>query len=191
MNLFERAKKIIIDPKNEWVVIEQETTPVVQLVTTYLMVLAIIPAVAVLINYGFLARFGFLSWGIKQAIVSYIGTVGGAFLSAFIIDALATNFGATKDFRKAMQLVVYSWTPMMLAGIFNIIPGLSILTIVGLYGLYLLYLGIAPIMKAPDNKVTGYFIVSLLVIIVVYMVLAAILGAVIIGSTMASTMIIP
>lgn len=199
MNLIDRAKKIIIDPKNEWVVIEQEVTPVTQLVTTYLMLLALIPAVAALIGYGlvgvstpFAGKIVSLSWGIKQAVVVYITYVGGSFLSAFIIDALAPNYGGTKDFRKAMQLVVYSYTPMMVISIVNIIPALAILGILaGIYGLYILYLGISPLMKAPEDKTTGYFIVSLLVIIVIYAVLTAILAAIIIGGSMASSLITP
>ncbi len=198
MNLLERVKKIIIEPKNEWVVIDQENIQVTELVTTYLMVLALIPALAALIGYGLIGvsvplagKIVSLSWGIKQAIVMYITFVGGSFLSAFIIDTLAPNFGGVKDFRKAMQLVVYSYTPMMIVGIVNIIPMLGILGILGLYGFYILYIGIQPLMKASEDKVTGYFIVSLLVIIVVYFVLFAIMGALIIGGSMASSMMTP
>lgn len=185
MNLIERAKNIILKPKEEWTVIEQEQTSVSELVTSYLVLLALIPAAAAFLRFGV---FGFghmfgpsIEWGLKQAVVSFVATGGGAYLSAWVIDALAVNFGSTKDFRKAMQLVVYSYTPMMLAGIFQLIPALSILGIVGLYGLYLLYLGIAPLMKTPEDKVTTYFVVSLLVIIVIYVVIAAILTSVLIG----------
>lgn len=199
MNLIERVKKIIIEPKNEWAVIDQEDTQVTELVTTYLMVLALIPALAALIGYGLIGvsvPFGgkivSLSWGIKQAIVIYVTFLGGSFLSAFIIDALATNFGGIKNFRKAMQLVVYSYTPMMVVSVINIIPMLGIISfLAGIYGLYVLYLGIGPLMKSPNDKVTGYFVVSLLVIIVVYFVLAAILSAIIIGGSMASSMMTP
>jgi hypothetical protein len=195
MNLIERVKKIIVEPKNEWVVIDQEETQVTELVTGYLVVLALIPAVAVFLRYGL---FGFghvfepsISWGLKQAIISFVSAVGGAFLSAWVIDALAPSFNSTKNFRKAIQLVVYSYTPMMLAGVFQLIPVLSILGIVGLYGLYLLYLGISPLMKTPEDKVVGYFIVSLLVIVIIYVVLFAILGALLVGGAMASGMITP
>jgi hypothetical protein len=188
MNLIERAKNIILKPKDEWAVIEQETTPVSELVTSYLIPLALIPAVAGFIRYGVIGYGHFLgpsiSWGIKQAIVSFVASIGGAYLSAIVIDSLAPNFNSVKDFRKSMQLVVFSYTPMLIAGIFALIPALGILSIVGLYGLYLLYLGIAPIMKTPEDKVTGYFVVSLLVIIIVYVVLAAILSALIIGGSM-------
>ena len=194
MNLIERVKKIIIEPKNEWAVIDQEDTQVTELVMSYLLVLALIPAVAAFIGYGligvsvpFAGKMVSLSWGIKQAIVIYITFIGASFLSAFIIDSLAPSFGGIKDFRKAMQLVVYSYTPMLVVSIVNILPMLGFVSfLAGIYGLYVLYLGIGPLMKSPQDKITGYFVVSLLVIIVVYFVLAGILGAFLIGGSMAS-----
>lgn len=191
MNLAERAKKIITEPKNEWPLIEQENTPVMQLFTGYLLILALIPAVASFIGYGligvdvpFFGHIGSFSWGIRQAIVQLIVTMGGAFISAFIIDALAPNFGAAKNFIKAFQLVVYAYTPAMIGGIFLIYPALGILaTLAGIYGLYLLYLGIGPMMKTPHEKVTGYFVVSLIVTILVMVVLSIVFSGIIIGST--------
>ena len=186
MNLVDRAKNIILKPKDEWTVIDQETTSVSTLIATYLFPLALIPAIAAFIGYGVVgvAFFGpVLSWGVKQAIVSFITTIVGVYISAYIIDMLAPNFGSTKDFGKAFQLVVYSYTPVMLAGAFQAIPVLGLLGIVGLYGLYLLYIGVKPMMKTPDDKVTSYFVVSLLVIIAVYFVLGAILTLIFIGKT--------
>lgn len=184
MNIVERAKGIILKPKDEWTVIDQETTSVSSLIVTYLIPLALIPAIASFIGYGVIGMSIFgpsLSWGIKQAIISFVTTIVGVYVSAYIIDTLAPNFGSTKDFRKAMQLVVFSYTPVMLAGAFQAIPALGILGIVGVYGLYLLYVGIQPMMKTPDDKVTIYFIVSLLVIIAVYFILITILATIFIG----------
>ena len=196
MNLVERAKKIIIEPKKEWPVIEQENTSIGQLIGSYLIILALIPAVCTFIGYGFIGidipyygHIGSLSWGIRQAIVSLITTVAGAFVTAFIIDALAPSFGSTKNLNKAFALVVYSYTPTMVAGIFLIYPALAIIaTLAGIYGLYLLYIGIAPMMKTPPDKVTTYFVVSLIVTIVVFVIVSAILSAIFIGSMMRMSM---
>ncbi len=190
MNIVERAKKIILQPKNEWIVIQEENSDVSQIVISYLLPLALIPAVASFIGYGFIGidlplvgHVQSVSWGIKQAAVSLITTVGGALLTAFIIDALAPNFGAVKNFNKAVQLVVYAYTPAMVAGILLILPSLSIIAaLAGIYGLYLLYLGIVPLMKAPQDKATGYFIVSLIVTILVFAILSSVLGTIIIGN---------
>jgi drug/metabolite transporter superfamily protein YnfA len=69
----------------------------------------------------------------------------------------------------------------MLAGAFHAIPALGILSLVGMYGLYLLYVGIQPMMKTSDDKITAYFVVSLLVIIAIYAILTTILAMAFIG----------
>jgi drug/metabolite transporter superfamily protein YnfA len=69
----------------------------------------------------------------------------------------------------------------MLAGVFHAIPFLGIFAIVGIYGLYLLYIGIKPMMKTLDDKVTSYFVVSLLVVIAIYAILATVLAVILIG----------
>ena len=75
--------------------------------------------------------------------------------------------------------MAYSYAPMFVAGVFYILPSLSWLaSLAGLYGLYLLYIGLQPMMKAPADKQTSYFVVSLIVTIVVSAVLSAILTAI-------------
>ena len=78
-----------------------------------------------------------------------------------------------------MKLAVYSMTPVWIAGIFNLIPALGVLSILGsLYGLYLLYLGFStPLMGTPKEKVMGYVVVSIVVVIVLMVVVGGILGA--------------
>lgn len=197
MNLIERAKNILIKPKEEWLVISQETTSVAELCTKYLLILALIPALAQFVKNGLIGynipfvghMSGSIEMGIRQALISYVSTVAGVFISAFIIDALATSFGSQKNFSRAFQLVVYSFTASMIGGIFIMIPGLSILAgIVGLYGLYILYLGMVPMMQTPEDKLVGYFVVSLIVIIAVYMVLSFILAALFITSAVVTGM---
>jgi hypothetical protein len=193
MNIVERVKNILLNPKSEWEVIEKEETPISQLVVGYLLLLALIPAIASLIGYwlvGYRVPFvghvsGTFEFGLRQGILAFASPVIAVFVAAFVIDVLAPSFGSQKDFRRAMQLVTYSYTPALVAGVFMIIPSLGILaTLAGIYGLYLLYIGIKPMMKTPDDKVTTYFIVSLLVMILATFVVAAILSAIFIGRGM-------
>ncbi|MBN2275093.1 MAG: YIP1 family protein [Bacteroidales bacterium] len=184
MNLIQRAKQIMLKPKEEWGVIDQEKTNTVDLIVRYLIPLALIPAVASLIGFGLkLHSFGF---GIRYGILYIVTYIGGALLTAWVIDILASSFASARNFQKAMQLVVYSYTPMMVAGIVLIFPALSpIMLLAGIYSLYILYLGFKPLMKTPDDKVTTYFIVSLVVLIVVYFVISTVLMRIIIGSPLA------
>jgi hypothetical protein len=56
----------------------------------------------------------------------------------------------------------------------------------GLYSLYLLYMGFKPLMKTPDDKVMTYFVVSLVVMVVVFFVISTILTRMIIGNPLAA-----
>ncbi len=193
MNIVERVKNILINPKQEWEVIDKESTDIPKLITGYLLILALIPAVASLIGYwlvGYRVPFvghvgGTFAFGLRQAIVAFATPVISVFIAAFVINLLAESFASQKDMRRAMQLVVYSFTASLVAGIFNLIPSLGIIGLLaGLYGLYILYIGLQPMMKTPKEKVTTYFIVSLLVMIVASIVVGAILTPIIIGRGM-------
>ena len=186
MNIVERVKNILVNPRNEWEVIEKESTPAGKVVSGYLLILAIIPAIGNFIGYwlvGYRVAFvghvgGSFDYGLRQAVHGFITPVIAAFVAAFVINLLAESFGSKKDFNKAMELVAYSYTPALVAGILMIIPSLGILaTLAGIYGLYILYIGLKPMMSTPDNKVTGYFIVSLLVMIAASLIIGAIFAA--------------
>ncbi|MCL2597879.1 MAG: YIP1 family protein [Paludibacter sp.] len=187
--MFERIKQIIIAPKNEWAKIAGENSPHSKVFSGYVLPLSLITVIAAFIGYGLIGfsvlgmHFHSISWGIRQAIVQWVIMVGGIYLTALVINLLAETFGAKKNFDRAFSLVAYAYTPMLIAGIFYILPALSFLVwIGGLYSLYLLYLGIQPMMETPAEKHTGYFVVSLIVTIVVTGVLSAVLTAIFISS---------
>ena len=196
MDIVNRVKNILVTPKTEWVTIEAERLPSMQLLTSYLLILALIPAVGQFIGQGFIGTSvlgikvgGTIAFGLKGAITSYITMVGGAYLAAWIINLLSTSFGSEKNFDQAFALVVYAYTPMYVAGVFYIFPSLAILaTLAGLYGLYILYIGLQPMMKTPADKTVVYFIVSLVCLIVVWMVLSAIIGVILAAVFVTSAM---
>ncbi len=188
MNIYQRAKNLLLAPAKEWQSIDEEDVNSSH-VLTYLLVLALIPAVAGFIGMGFIGlnvfgiHSGSIGWGFRHAISTYLGIVGGAYISAFVIDFLADKFQATSSFNVAFKVVAYSYTPMCVAGVLHLIPSLSFLVpLAGLYGLYILYTGMKPMLKVPEDKMIGYFIVCLLSIIVVSMVVGAIFGAIFINS---------
>lgn len=186
MNLFERAKNILVSPKTEWEVIKGEQATVSDLFTKYAMILAAIPVIATFIGQSLigvsLGPFGSFKIpvgnGILYAVVQYILTLVGVYISALVIDALAPSFGSTKDMVASLKVVVYSWTAAWVAGIFGIIPTLGILGILGLYSLYLLYLGLNIVKDTPQDKLVGYLVVSIIVLIVIYFVIGVVVAAI-------------
>jgi len=189
MNLIERAKNIILTPKKEWDVINNEEANPQSILVGYVIPLVSIGAIAAFIGYGLIGiNLGFgIKWkgtelGLKFALTHLISGVLGAYIAAFVIDALAPNFKSEKNFGRSFQLVAYSYTAGWLGGVFNILPSLAIIgTLCGIYGLYLLYIGLPILKKTPKENQTGYFVVSLVVLIVVYFVLALIIGLILVS----------
>jgi hypothetical protein len=181
MNLVDRAKNIIMTPKTEWPVIAAEEPNTTQILTGYVIPLALIPAIATVIGNGlFGGPFGAsLAFGIGTAVVSFITTVLGVYLTALVTDYLAPNFGSQKNFGRAMQTVAYAYTPAWIGGILGIVPAIAWLgTLAGLYGLYLMFLGLPHTMKTPEDKTIVYMVVVIIILFVISMVIAAILGAI-------------
>jgi hypothetical protein len=184
-NLIDRAKNIIVQPAREWDVISMETPNSNQIITGYVLPLAGAAALAAFIGYAFVGinMFGVkvagINWGIYQALVILIGAIVSVYLTAVIIDALAPSFQSEKNFNRSLQLAAYSFTPAWLGGLLAVIPSIAFIgSLFGLYSLYLLYIGLPKLKKTPADKQTGYFVVSLIVCIVVYMAVGWILGSI-------------
>lgn len=186
MNLFERAKNILVSPKTEWEVIKTEPSTTSQLFTQYVLILAAIPAVATFIGHSLigvsLGPFGSfkipMGNGILYAVLQYVFTLVGVYVAAFVVDALAPSFGSTKDMIASMKVIVYSWTAAWVAGIFAIIPTIAILGILGLYSFYLLYLGLKIVKDTPQDKLVGYVVVTIIVLIIIYFIIGYIVTAI-------------
>jgi len=183
-NLINRTKNMVLQPKETWEVIKIEETTLSSLLTSYVFPLALIPAIASFIGYGiigfntgFFGQAASIEWGISQAITTFASAFIGVIISAWVISLLAKNFGTDVTLNNAAKLVSYSYTPSLLAGIFYLIPALTILAIVGaIYSLYILYIGFQPITNVSEGQKTSYFVVSLIAIIVISAVLTFVSG---------------
>jgi len=194
MDIVSRAQSILLKPKEEWVKIKGETTSVSELFTSYVLILAAIPAIAqflekLLFGYKIPTIGGWVSYGIGRAflyaIFFYVFSLASVYVLGLIINALAPNFSSTPNMMNAMKLAIFSMTPGWVAGVLYIIPFLGFLVIfASLYGLYLLYLGFAsPLMDTPKEKVLGYFVVSIVVAIILWGIVSVILGAIFTAGT--------
>jgi hypothetical protein len=190
MNLVERAKNILLTPAKEWDVIKGENLTIVDMFTKYAMILAAIPAVAGFIGFSLIGvsyGFGTFRWPMGTALVwlilSYVLSLGGVFLLAFIIDALAPTFGCAKNLVAAVKIAVFSYTPIWVAGILGIIPAISILMLLAsIYSLYLLYMGLQKIKEPANDKLMPYFAVSIVALIVIYWLVGFIVSRIALGS---------
>jgi hypothetical protein len=160
MNPLRRAKAMLADPAAEWALIERESGDPAYLLSRYVAALALIPAIS-----GFLAAsvVGAIVPGavlmranlfdsLFGAIFVYVESFAVVIVLAFIIDLSAPFFGGQKDFDNALKLAVYSFTPVWLAGIFLVLPGLRFLALTGFFGAYVLATGLRRLMKTPSSR---------------------------------------
>ncbi len=138
MNLVERIKGILADPRNEWMKIAGEPATIQSLYTGWIMILAAIGPIAVLLTTG----------STQFAIAQYVLTLIITFVLALIVDMLAPSFGGTKDFVASLKLTAYSYTAAWLAGIFILLGvlGYALSLVATVYAFYTFYLG-APVLK--------------------------------------------
>ncbi len=109
-------------------------------------------------------------------VLQYVFALIAVAVLALVINALARQFGAAANQAQAFKLAIYGSTAAWLAGIFHLVPALSVLGLVGLYSLYLIYLGLPKLMKAPQDKALIYVIVTVVTAVLVWVVAGA-LGA--------------
>src|SRR5436190_10739680 len=117
MNLIERVKGILVDPKAEWPRVKSEPGDMRYLFASYVAILAAIPAIC-----------GWIAWivvgapvvaGVLITLLRYGLSFVSVYLVALIVDALAPTFDGAKNFDNALKLAVYSATPVWLSGIFS------------------------------------------------------------------------
>jgi hypothetical protein len=184
MTVVERAKRLILTPRAEWEVVAAEPTTIGQIYASYALPLALIPAVAgfvgaCLVGMGVPGLGNFrvpLGLGLASAVVQLGIGLALVYVLSMIVDGLAPTFGAEKNLTAAFKLVAYAYTPAWLAGIFNILPSISFLTLLGLYSVYLLHVGLPRLMRVPPGRAGPYTAVVVIAGIVLAVVVGGVLG---------------
>jgi hypothetical protein len=157
MTLVERVKAILFRPHTEWMVIDQEPGQMRDLYIPYVAVLAAIPELANFIGQSVIGGYKPVGAGLMRAVIVYVLAFAVVYLVAVVIDLLARRFGGKKNWPNAFKLSVYSHTPIWLAGIFLLVPGLSFLLLLGgLLAFYLLWIGLPLLMHARSDSALPY-----------------------------------
>lgn len=182
----ERAKAIILRPKDEWLRIDAEPATRGDILRSWVLPLAAIGPVATLIGsqvFGYGALFvsikPSLMSALSTAILSYALAIAAVFVLAFIADFLAPKFDGVSNSLNAFKLVAFGATASWLAGIFGLVPALAVFGLLGLYSIYLFYTGAGPLMKVPQDKLVGYTVVTFVAAFVLNMLVGMIAGALI------------
>jgi hypothetical protein len=189
-----RAQAILTNPKSEWPVIEAEQTTTKELYLRYILLLAAIAPVAGFLKMSVFGigvpmmgtyRLGFGA-SIGNMLFSYVLTLVGVYIMAFVVNMLAPSFGGRKDDMQALKTVAYSYTAAWLAGVGQILPwvGMLILLAGSLYSIYLLSLGLPVTMKCPQERAMGYTAVTIVIAVIVSFAISAVVAGIIGGRGM-------
>jgi hypothetical protein len=181
-HIVQRARDILLKPKEAWPVIAADSDDVAAVYKNYLVWLAAIPAVAGFIGMslvgvggmGFHFRVPVLS-GLVNMVVGYVLTLVMVLVLAHVANALAPSFQGEKNLVNALKLVAYGATAGLVGGIFNVLPALSLLgMLAALYSIYLVYTGVPPMMKVPQGKALAYTAVLVVCGIVAGLIVGAV-----------------
>ena len=162
--IVQRVQDILLRPRSTWPVIDTEAGDAAGLYRRYLAVLAALPALAGFIGLSLVGVSAFgvryrVPWatGLLSAAASYVLTLAMLFGLALLADVLAPTFGGRRSRWQALKLVGYASTAAFVAGLFNIVPALSLLGVLAaLYSFYLVWLGAPVLMGCPPEKAAGY-----------------------------------
>lgn len=183
-SLISRVKALILNPKEEWSKIAAEDTTTREVLTGYIIPLALIGPIAGLIGgqifgygaFGISIRPGLLS-AVILAIVGFALSLINILIMWLIADFLSPKFGGEMSTLKAFKLVAYSATAALLVGIFGLLPALAFFGLLGLYSVYLFYVGVTPMLSVPRDKALAFTAVFMLCAIVLHLVVAGISAA--------------
>lgn len=180
-----RAKTLLKNPAATWPEIAAEGSNWRPTFTGYAMPLAAIGPICALIGSQI---FGYGALGISfrpplltaigSALASYILSLAGLFLMAFVANFFSPKFGGRDDWGSAFRLVAYAMTASWIGGVFGLIPALGILSLIAsLYSIYLLYRGAPAMMSVPADKSAGYTAVTVIAGIIVSFVISFLAAA--------------
>jgi hypothetical protein len=168
MNPILRAFGLLVDPQTEWAKIAKEPDDPAYLMIGYTALLALIPTVC-----GFLGAcvIGSIVPGVGPvrapmfdgalgAIFGYLESLALVLLLGLIVNVAAPLYAGRRNVAGALKIAAYAFTPLWLAGIFLLLPGLRFLMLSSLYGVYILATGLPRMMNSPAEKSPGFTVLA-------------------------------
>jgi len=192
INFIEKVREILLNPRRAWERVKGEDGKAIKNLILYAALLSVVPAVSIFIGYGFLG----LHWGMAYfrlpplnaffcSLVAYLLNLAGLALAAFMLNFTMRYFQVEGSWEAAAKLAVYSATAYLLSGIFNLVPALRFLSILGLYGIYTIYIGIPVMLKVPQEKTLSFILTVAIILIVLAFIINTLISQFIFGFLLA------
>ena len=178
--LIEKAKLVILSPKECWQKISSENTPpkeLVQSIVAPLLVLGVVLSVVGLQVFGiYMGPLGTWRPTLFPHLFSQIGfaiiSVVMLYVSSFIVQKLAGLFHGTATPERAFSLVTHAVLPMMVGNLLAFYPILGILGLVfTVISVIALYHGIPAMTTVAPNKTLGFIAAYICIMILASLVI--------------------
>ncbi len=110
----------------------------------------------------------------------FLGTLISVLLSAYFTAQLAPRFGAVSSFDKSVALLAFSYLPVYLSTLVGSWhQALQIISIAGMiFMVFLFWRGTDVLLKVPENKQTGFVIVTLILLFLTRLVVTSVFSAI-------------
>ena len=169
------AKSILRDPQNCWVAFSRDRRTIKRIFEDTVFMLAAIPAVCGFIGEGIFGRMAVLN-ALALAVAGYALSIGFLYGAAHAAHRTAWLFNGTMSLDAAAKLIVYSFMPFFLAGIFLIHPQTAFLAVCGVYGLYLFYHGVRALSGVSSSRLLTYYALNVVGWVVTFDLTLRLLG---------------
>jgi len=178
IEIIQRAKNILIRPVEEWKVIKEESTDKSGVIRNYALPFTLLLAITCFFGIFLFRNYVTLSIMVIRAVVTFLSAFLSIYISAYLINELAPSFDSKKDLNSSFKLVIYSYTALFAShAIANLLLPLFFVVIFGIYSAYIIWTGLEPMMETSDDKKVVFGIISSLIILVVYVLMNTLLGA--------------
>jgi hypothetical protein len=179
--LIERAGEILLHPDNEWAELRGEKTSSRDLLLRYAAPLAAIPAVAAFFGMTWVG-FGGVESGYAKAmlhvLLRFAVDLAAVWGLAHLMVRLAPKFDAKVGFGPALQVAVYSFTPVWVAGVVGIVPAASLLVLAGYgYAAHVMAIGVQRLLGVGRDRALPFSGVCVAVVCVAVVVIHRLLSA--------------
>jgi hypothetical protein len=179
---------LIASPTREWEAVAAEGLPPAGVLLGYVVPLSAVPAVAWMIGLAmFGADLGFRDEGFARLSLGRILEAGAITLAGSVLSVLALAaaffvvapmYGVPRHWGRAFKVAAYGTTPLWVAGILLVMPGLVIVELVALmHCCWLYYAGLQTVAGVKQGDAAEYFAISLFLVTVASILAGGVVGS--------------
>ncbi len=185
--MLRRALRLILSPTREWAAIAAEEPRAAHAFLGYVLPLSAVPAAAWMLGlavFGAELRFRggdaarpALDQILGAGVVTFAGSVLSVLALAAAFFLVAPMYSTPRRWERMFAVATYGTTPVWLAGILLVMPGLAILEVLALmHCCYLYYCGLQAVAGVKRGEAAEYVAISLFLVIVGSTLAGAIAG---------------